>query len=296
MTLDHIDIYINNLCNRTCEGCVAYSNFAFTGHYDYKTSEEYLKKWNEIIYIDEINLLGGEPFLHPDLFSWIDGVKHIFNNTKNFVLTTGLGIDQLKHHYSKLEQVMNSGYLLDINVHDQKEFEKTLYFTENVLLKNIEIFKEMQSTESQMYLKNGLEPILYRSNNVDIVRITPAWYFMNNNVRLIDNNQIYFYKSDPDTAFNNCPFKPNCAFLDGRLYKCPSLVTLQNFSKQISCDDKELIDAIETVSPFDKIEKITEYIESFKYPVKQCSMCPEQRHISILSNNVKKIKIHRNLN
>jgi organic radical activating enzyme len=81
MTLDHIDIYINNLCNRTCEGCVTYSNFAFTGHYDFKVSEDYLNKWSEILHLEEINLLGGEPFLHSDLLSWVTGVKSIFKNS-----------------------------------------------------------------------------------------------------------------------------------------------------------------------------------------------------------------------
>jgi organic radical activating enzyme len=294
MTLDHIDIYINNLCNRTCEGCVTYSNFAFTGHYDFKVSEDYLNKWSEILHLEEINLLGGEPFLHSDLLSWVTGVKSIFKNTKHFVLTTGLGIKQLRHHSDQIKQIIDIGYLIDINVHDKDEFQQIVEFVENTLLANTKVNKHSQSIDSQPYLKdNFLKPILYNTGITNIIRITPAWFFMNNNVRAYSNRKIYFYDSDPQNAFDNCPFKPNCAFLDGILYKCPSLVTLKNFSKQIECDERELIDDIETVSPFDPIEKIIGYIDSFNYPVKQCKICPEERHVSVLSNNVKKIKILR---
>jgi hypothetical protein len=146
--------------------------------------------------------------------------------------------------------------------------------------------------EEQVYLKDITEtPTDYWIDNTNPIRITPAWFFLNNNVRTIVDNAVHFYNSDPEKAFDVCPFKPNCAFLDGRLYKCPSLVTLQNFAKQVSCDRQELIDSIDSVSPFDSFEKIQGYIESLKYHVKQCSLCPEERTLSILSNNIKKIKI-----
>lgn len=294
MYLEHIDIYINNLCSKTCEGCVVYSNFAFTGHYDFQTSESYFKKWNEIVNIDEINILGGEPFLHPDLLNWITGIKNIFKNTKSFVITTGLGIKQLRENLDKIKKILEIGYHVDINVHDKNEFEETIQFVEKSILEHLSTTRTKQNIDNQMYLNTeSLEPILYNKKNKTIVSITPAWVFMNNNVRAYSDKKVYFYKSNAQTAFDNCPFKPNCAFLDGILYKCPSLVTLKNFSKQIQCDEQELIDTIETVSPFDPIEKISSYIESFKYPVKQCSMCPEHRTVSVLSNDVKKIKIYR---
>jgi len=290
--LDHIDVYINNLCNRTCEGCVTYSNFSFSGHYDFKNSEALLRGWEEQIMFDKINLLGGEPLLHPGLLEWATGIKDIFKNTDSFILTTGMGISQLKTKIDILEKILDLGFLIDVNVHDRNEYQDTINFVETQLLKNLTFTKVYQSIKNQMYLTDEPPPINY----LEKVRITTAWTFMNNNVREVKDNTIHFFKSDPLIAFNNCPFKPNVALLDGRLYKCPSLVTLQNFSKQIKCEDQNLIDSIESIGPFDGAEKINRYVNSLKYPVEQCALCPETRSISVLSNNVKKIKIVRKKN
>lgn len=289
--LEHVDVYINNVCNRTCEGCVTYSNFAFSGHYDFKNSKALLEGWSEKLDFGIVNVLGGEPLLHPELLNWVAGVKNIFKNTKTFVLTTGMGVSQIENKIDVLEQILDLGFLIDINVHDRTFYQETINFVETQLLKNLKFTKISQSIDGQMYLRNEPEPINYLENNLAKVRITSAWTFMNNNVKEFKDNAVHFYKSDPQLAFDNCPFKPNIALLEGRLYKCPSLVTLQNFSKQIKCEDQELIDSINSISPYDTDEKIEEYIKSLKYPVEQCKLCPENRTVSVLSNNIKKVKI-----
>lgn len=291
--LHSTDIIINNLCNRTCEGCVTYSNFSFTGHYQWTVSKPFLEQWNNIVNIANINIMGGEPLLHPNLLEWISGVKNTFGDTPTYRFFTGVGISLLEKNLDTLHEIIKLGYILDISIHDKSELEKIINLVETQLLRTSTFTKICQSTKDQMFQVDEPAPIDYLENNVVKVRITTSWMFMNNTVKEVKNNTIHFFKSDPQVAFDNCPIKTCMTLLDGKLYKCPSLVTLQNFSKQFSCEDQELIDSIDSISPFDGPEKIDRYINSLKYPVEQCKLCPETRSISMISNNVKKIKIVR---
>ena len=294
--LPTIDIYLNNLCNKTCESCLVYSNFVFTGNYSWTVSEPFLNQWNNVANITQINLLGGEPLLHPNLLEWITGVKRIFGDQISYRLYIGASVSMLEKNLDLLHEIIKTGFILDINIHDYNELNDTVDFIDNILFKGEKINKVVASTEEHMYIKDITKfPIEYWIDNTNPLRITPAWSFLTGNVKTITDNKLYFYNSDPKKAFDKCPFKPNIAFLDGRLYKCPSLVTLQNFSKQVLCDQQELIDSIDSVSPFDSFEKIQEYIESLKYHVKQCTLCPEERTVVLLKNDIKKIKLVRKL-
>ena len=296
INLPIIDIYLNNLCNKTCESCLVYSNFVFTGNYSWTVSEPFLKQWNNVANITQINLLGGEPLLHPNLLEWINGVKNIFGDQLSYRLYIGASVSMLEKNLDLLHEIIKIGFILDINIHDYNELIDTVDFIDNILFKGKKINKIETGTEEHVYLKDITKsPIDYWIDNTNPLRITPAWSFLTGNIKTIVDNKLYFYNSDSKKAFDACPFKPNIAFLDGRLYKCPSLVTLQNFSKQVLCDQQELIDSIDSISPFDSFEKIQEYIESLKYHVKQCTLCPEERTLVSLKNDIKKIKLVRKL-
>jgi MoaA/NifB/PqqE/SkfB family radical SAM enzyme len=288
------DIYVNNVCNRTCEGCLPYSNFGFTGNYDWNVSKSYFEKWNSILDIKpkEINLMGGEPLLHPQLLDWVSGLHSIFGKDFKYRVFTGAGPKLLHEKLEIIKKIIDLGAVLDFSIHNRDEYESIVDFLDNFLLAGKSIEKIKIEDDEQIHFKVD-PPIDYFVNGVNNIRVTPSWVFVNNNVRTISNKKLFFYNSDPKKAFDVCPFTKCIPFLDGRLYKCPSLVTLQNFSKQVSCDNQALIDSIDSVSPFDSFEKIQEYIESLKYHVKQCSLCPEERTLNLLSNNIKKIKIFR---
>jgi len=290
----NFDIYVNNVCNRTCEGCLPYSNFGFTGNYDWNVSKSYFEKWNSILDIKpkEVNLIGGEPLLHPQLLDWVSGLHSIFGKDFEYRVFTGAGPKLLHEKLEIIKKIIDLGAVLDFSIHNRDEYESIVDFLDNFLLAGKSIEKIKIEDDEQIHFKVD-PPIDYFVNGVNNIRVTPSWVFVNNNVRTISNKKLFFYNSDPKKAFDICPFTKCIPFVDGRMYKCPSLGTLQNFAKQLECDSQELIDTIASVSPFDPIEKVISYIESLKYPVDQCSLCPEDRKMSDLSNGVKKIKLLR---
>ena len=232
--------------------------------------------------------------MHPQLLYWVSGVTSIFGKDFRYRVFTGAGLELLHEKLETIKQIIELGAIIDISVHNRSEYDSIVDFLDNVLLAGKSIEKIKIGNDEQVYFTDEVEPPTdYFINGVNNVRVTPSWFFVNNNVRTISNKKVFFYNSDPKKAFDICPFKTCIPFVDGKMYKCPSLGTLQNFAKQVECDSQELIDTIANISPFDPIEKVKDYIESLKYPVEQCSLCPEERKLSDLLNGVKKIKLLR---
>ena len=155
INLPAIDIYVNNLCNRTCENCLVYSNFSFTGHYQWTVSEPFFKQWNNIVNIEDINILGGEPLLHPNLLDWIVGIKNIFGDNTNYRLYTGVGVSLLEKNLDTLHKIIKLGYILDINIHDKSELEKITNFVDSIVCNGKVINKINLSNKDQPY-SNGI--------------------------------------------------------------------------------------------------------------------------------------------
>ena len=85
-----VAFYITNACGMACDGCVSFNNYILKGHYDWNTSADRINKWGELLDIEKIAILGGEPFLHPHLTDWSLGIKTAFPNCKDIRIVTGL--------------------------------------------------------------------------------------------------------------------------------------------------------------------------------------------------------------
>lgn len=75
--VNRIEVYITHVCNLNCKGCNRFNNFAFEGH---KSSDEalpLLEQWGEMLEIDNIKILGGEPMVHPEFETWVRTVARI---------------------------------------------------------------------------------------------------------------------------------------------------------------------------------------------------------------------------
>ena len=80
-------VFINSICNLTCEHCFYWQNL---NQRDDLTYEEFRKLSLELGQFENLNLSGGEPFLQPDfaricrLFIENNGVKRIYVPTNGY--------------------------------------------------------------------------------------------------------------------------------------------------------------------------------------------------------------------
>ena len=71
--LSAIDIDITDKCNLNCAGCNHFSSLTKDPFfYDIVQLEKDVKRMSELFIIGMVRILGGEPFLHPQLHSCVD--------------------------------------------------------------------------------------------------------------------------------------------------------------------------------------------------------------------------------
>jgi hypothetical protein len=66
-----IELHVTHACNLTCESCSHYSNHAHRGMLELAQVESWMRAWSKRITLKELNLLGGEPTMHPHLSEFV---------------------------------------------------------------------------------------------------------------------------------------------------------------------------------------------------------------------------------
>jgi MoaA/NifB/PqqE/SkfB family radical SAM enzyme len=87
-----LQLYLTDHCNYGCRGCLAFSPLAKEFYADLVVVENDLKRMAELTgaKVDVINLLGGEPLLHPHLTSFFDIARKHFSATEIRLVTNGI--------------------------------------------------------------------------------------------------------------------------------------------------------------------------------------------------------------
>ena len=110
--IPYIEFHVADHCNLNCKGCVHFSplvkEIKFPNYEEVKADIFQLKKVVE--YIDDINILGGEPFLNEDLDKYIELVREVYPFSKITIVTNGLllmkikdrHVESIKHNNAKI--------------------------------------------------------------------------------------------------------------------------------------------------------------------------------------------------
>jgi MoaA/NifB/PqqE/SkfB family radical SAM enzyme len=98
-----LETHLVDHCNLNCKGC---SHFAplvkgeiFADIEIFKRDMERLKQLFDNIY--EIRLMGGEPLLHPGLFSFVDIARKAFPNARIAIFTNGILLSGMNDNFWK---------------------------------------------------------------------------------------------------------------------------------------------------------------------------------------------------
>jgi MoaA/NifB/PqqE/SkfB family radical SAM enzyme len=183
----YLDIFIAHHCNLNCKGCTSFSPLVEEHFYDYSQLEKHL---NHLFAIGaghdrlELNLLGGEPLLHPKLNEIMSMTRKIFPNAKIRLITNGILLPKL------------SG-----------EFWKTCSDNSiNLCLTKYPIKLDFIEIET-----------LAKAHNV-------MFEYFNNarKIKTLHKHSISLRESNEKKNFETCFFANYCTTLsDGKLYPCP---------------------------------------------------------------------------
>lgn len=91
-----LTIVLASHCNLNCKSCSAFSPVAHPDFYKYEDLEKDIKQIKSLgLKINSIRFTGGEPYLHPELFSIFKLLRMSFPSTELICVTNGMLLDKL---------------------------------------------------------------------------------------------------------------------------------------------------------------------------------------------------------
>lgn len=262
-------LLVGNLCNLTCSDCVFLSPFNFLGLQDWEKCKDNYEKWSEILDLDQIVCFGGEPYLNPDLDTWLVEFNRLWPNSDLELDTNGTRLKKGKELTQKfLQRTKNS---LRISVHDRSEWDEIKNNLESIL-GLWDYYVVDQSTNPDLKL-SYYEKDTNRFLAVIIAQDTMMPPYFDK----VENGTVYLgMNGDQEASHNNCPFNDVYTFQDGLLYKCPLTVNYPEAKKQgiiFEPEAVELLDQYKPCSPYDSEEEIKEFFKNLDKSIPQCTLC-----------------------
>jgi hypothetical protein len=84
-----LELHVTHACNLTCESCSHYSNHNHSGHLALDEADSWMGPWSRRLALDEFQLLGGEPTIHPELCGFVRLVRKHWPETAIRIRTNG---------------------------------------------------------------------------------------------------------------------------------------------------------------------------------------------------------------
>lgn len=151
-TTEIVDLCVEttNLCNSFCINCFSRSGPGVQGKFlQFKAVEDYLKE-NSVNYI-RVSLTGGEPFLHPEISSFLT-LPNKFKNI-GYVITTNAS-----NLHAKRELLISNGWTIAISLHGRPDTHRRYTHDKNFkeVLSSIYHFSKYTITHIYCVLHGGL--------------------------------------------------------------------------------------------------------------------------------------------
>ena len=262
----YIELYIINECNLTCSNCNRYNNYNFSGHYDWQQHEKAILTWGQRLSAQMVTIIGGEPFLHPDLLHWSSLVKRAWPEHSIIIQSNGT-----------------------VYHHDIDEILKIENLSISVAVHHPGLLKKIKKTNSRFVLKhNGsIKPnVAVEDDFSDCALVDRGLFF-----EVYDSDNIL-------ESFNACTMKYSHTIFQGRLYKCPMVAVLPEFRKQfnvrLSQQQQELLESYPSLSSDCSDAELEKFLNEEDSPIPQCKLCPksyETRKITFDANRKTRQKI-----
>jgi len=208
LTLDYLEMPITHICSLHCDGCSAYSNYNIKKTVPLAEARAWMRAWSARLTPGEFRVLGGEPFLHPNLPEILLSARQFFPNSHIQLCTNGLNLDR----HPLAGQIMG--------------------------LPNMSIHLSIHATDDAytLRLKKGMDTLLgWMGEYGAQVQTGDNAKFWNRFYQGIGKSMRPF-AGRPLKSWKACHSTRCCNLLENRLWKCPQIGNLHLVAERFELD------------------------------------------------------------
>jgi len=245
INIPYCEINIVHGCNLRCAQCSHFSPYR-KGLSTKEDIVDWLHSWSQKIDTNVINLLGGEPFLHPDLAEIVRECNHILPDSKIEITTNGLLLPRIDVAIFDVLREANVKIIVSDHSGNGVPYGQ--------VLEGIGLLK-----------KQNVQHVVRNSNN--------QWYVP---YRWNEKNAPIPFQSNPKLAWSVC-YAKNCkSLMNNKFYKCSILANIAK-SVEEGVLAPNLWQAALTYKPLtldSTAEEIAAHFNTREIP--ECRNCPDQ--------------------
>lgn len=289
----YVEFYITNVCNYGCSQCRSFNNFNFKGHYTF--DRDLYAKWADLVPLESFVILGGEPLLHPDLASWVQGTRSLWPQASAKIDTNGSHITKVKGLH---ELLVDNNFFLCINVHSADLSAQLKKDIQQCFGACREISIDSAMATYGIGRGHAVSGRCLVTDQGLLINLRPSGFFMGTvagttdwqKLAKSDTDLTAIYMGDAEQNHASCVSSYCATMIEGKFYKCATMATLPRFLQQKNLRwPHKLLDQYEPLT----LENFSqEKIDHLYHAIPQCTFCDTASSIDI-SASVKKRNHHR---
>lgn len=277
-----VAIIINNTCNLTCNSCASLQCYNLSGTYLWSDQAAIYTQWSRVAHFPNIDILGGEPFLNPQLLAWCTNIRALWPHSEISVQTNGTLLG-LPHNRELCRQIIDLGVSLYVSCHAASDYPVIEQSLHDVFSAYAHVtVQDQQDIDGTAAYRTA--PFVGRSWSIDgrvmadhlLIDLMHPTY-----TRGVDHNTVRMRRGgDRETSHSLCPYAVNCYTLQhGLLYKCPAVFNHAAAQHQVHYepDDAAILSQYRACSPYDTAEQIETFFSSMHSSIEACTLCAFDR-------------------
>lgn len=241
--IGYVEINLVNHCNLKCKGCTHFSNICDKYETSVKQFNHDLKRLSELVDVDLIRLMGGEPLLHSELSKILDIARKYFPNSKIALVSNGLLIPKINNQL--IECIKNNNILFNISLY------QPTYKMAN------KIISFLNENNINYFFGNGCK----QKNESLLIREFHTCLTTNKG-------------NNPEKANNLCYGRYFPFVKDGFISRCSYPLLIQYLNEKCNSNFKTTENDFKKIDMFQNGDELIEYLEHF---CDFCAYCTDKK-------------------
>lgn len=245
--IDLLETMATFSCTLSCKFCTNYSDYNMRGGYvRWSQMQLWLDQLFARLTVGQFHIIGGEPFLNPELKLWVESFRQRYPTVRLKIVTNGTLLNKNMWIIDAMQT--HGNIILEISNH-QPHLTYVDEFKDEILKRlNWDNSSSFEISKNDVFLKT------YKN----------------------EYGNMKPYNNNPAEAFDICTQQMCPLLVDGKLYKCSSVGMLHRVLKDHNqLDDVDWQPYLGTGLALDcSDEELEAYANNYNKPNPICRMCP----------------------